>query len=178
MNKELLQSIIPPNFADNSRVWIYQSSRPFTDTERIEIDEQLYHFYAQWQAHGAAVKGWAKLIFDLFIVIIADENDVKVSGCSTDSSVRVIKSMERQYAVNMFDRMSITFLINDKPEMLPFHQVQYALDKGFINGDTLLFNNLVSTKKELLQHWLQPLRLSWLKDRVNLPLASTYSGNE
>jgi len=96
-----------------------------------------------------------------------DESDVEVSGCSTDSSVRVIKSLERQYDVNFFDRMTITFLRNEKAEMLPFNQVQYAIDKGYINKDTYLFNNIVTNKKDLMEQWLVPLSESWLANRVS-----------
>lgn len=170
MNNYDLTPLVPADFADNSRVWIYQSSRPFSEKEELEINEQLYQFYAQWQAHGAAVKGWAKLLFRRFIVMMADESDVEVSGCSTDSSVRIIKSIERQYDVNLFDRLSITFLVKGQPEVLPMGQVQYAIDKGYISGDTLLFNNLVATKGDLFRNWLQPLSFSWLKDRVQLPM--------
>ncbi len=164
-----LAGLIPAHFLDNSRVWIYQSSRAFIPKEEQEINEQLYQFYAQWQAHGAPVKGWAKLLFRQFVVIIADETDVEVSGCSTDSSVRVIKSLERQYDVNFFDRMMITFLVKNKAEMLPFNQVQYAIDKGFINKSTLVFNNIATTKKELLESWLVPLSESWLASRLSIP---------
>jgi hypothetical protein len=165
-----LNALIPTEFSDNSRVWIYQGSRPFSEKEELEINEQLHHFYIQWEAHGAPVKGWAKLLFRRFIVIMADETRVEVSGCSTDSSVRVIKSIERQYEVNLFDRLSITFLVKEKPEVLPMGQVQYAIDKGYIDGETLLFNNLVATKADMFRNWLQPLKYSWLKDRVQLPL--------
>lgn len=168
MQTEVLQSLIPAEFSDNSRVWIYQSSRPFIDKEEIEINEQLHQFYTQWQSHGDPVKGWAKLLFHQFIVMIADESDIQVSGCSTDSSVRIIKSIERQYSVDMFDRMTLTFLVNDKAQMLPFGQVQYAIDKGYINKDTPFFNNVASSKKELLEGWLVPLHQSWLAGRVNL----------
>ncbi|RYZ34037.1 MAG: hypothetical protein EOP49_35025 [Sphingobacteriales bacterium] len=165
-----LNALIPTDFSDQSRVWIYQSSRPMSEKEELEINEQLSQFYMQWQAHGAPVKGWAKLLFRRFIVIMADETRVEVSGCSTDSSVRVIKSIERQYEVNLFDRLSITFLVKDQPEVLPMGQVQYAIDKGYINGETLLFNNLVASKGDMFKNWLQPLQYSWLKDRVQLPL--------
>lgn len=165
-----LNALIPTDFSDQSRVWVYQSSRPFSEQEETEINEQLHQFYMQWQAHGAPVKGWAKLLFRRFIVIMADETRVEVSGCSTDSSVRVIKSIERQYEVNLFDRLSITFLVKDQPEVLPMGQVQYAIDKGYINGETLLFNNLVATRGDMFKNWLQPLQYSWLKDRVQLPL--------
>lgn len=165
---EDVRQLLPTDFSDQSRVWIYQSSRAFIEKEQYEINEQLEQFYTQWAAHGAPVKGWAKVLFAQFIVIMADETAVSVSGCSTDSSVKVIKSIERQYSVNMFDRMSITFLLKGKAEMLPLNQIQYAIDKGFIDGDTFLFNNVVYTKSELEQRWLIPLRKSWLAERVNL----------
>lgn len=166
MNQIEIAQLIPEDFADNSRVWIYQSSRPFSDKENTEINEQLYQFYVQWQVHGAPLKGWAQLIFNRFVVFIADETNVPISGCSIDSSVRIVKSIERQYDVKLFDRMSITFLVKNKPEVLPLNQVQYALDKGYINENTLLFNNLVATKKEMLENWLQPLNKSWLAQQL------------
>lgn len=168
--KELV-GLIPADFSDESRVWVYQSSRAFIEKEANEVNEQLFQFYSQWQAHGEPVKGWAKLLFNQFVVVIADETDVHVSGCSTDSSVRVIKSLERQYDVNFFDRMMLTFLRNGKAEMLPFNQVQYALDKGMINKDTPIFNNVIQTKGELLENWLVPMHQSWLNGRVNFEIA-------
>jgi hypothetical protein len=164
-----LKSVIPATLAANARVWIYQSSRPFIEQEEREINEQLYQFYVQWQSHGAPVNGWAKLLFKQFIVVIADETEVMVGGCSTDSSVRVIKSIERQYEVDLFDRMMLTFLVNGKAQMLPFNQVQYAIDKGYISKDTLLFNNLVATKNELLEKWLVPIHTTWLSGKVSFP---------
>lgn len=167
MTKEEIAALLPDDFAPESRVWIYQSSRPFSEREAVEINEQLYHFYAQWMAHGASVKGWAQLVFNRFIIMIADESEVQVSGCSTDSSTRIIKSLERQYSVNLFDRLSITFLLKEKAEVLPMTQVQYAIDRGFIDQNTLMFNNTVATKQELLREWLVPLKESWLKSRVD-----------
>jgi len=119
-------------------------------------------------AHGEVVRGWAKLLFNQFVVVLADESDTQVSGCSTDGMMRVIKSLERQYEVNFFDRMTITFLVEGKAQMLPFGQVQYAIDKGYITKETLTFNNVAVNKSELLQSWLVPLRESWLATRVSL----------
>lgn len=167
MQLQELKGLIPSNFSDNARVWIYQSSRAFIEKEEKEINEQLEQFYTQWQSHGDVVKGWAKLLFKQFIVVMADETDTTVSGCSTDSSVRIVKSIEKQYSVNMFDRMMLTFLVKGKAEMLPMGQVQYAIDKGYINRDTLMFNNVAGTKKELMENWLVPVSTSWLAARVS-----------
>lgn len=166
MTQATLKDHLPEDFAPESRVWIYQSSRPFQEKEVIEINEQLEQFYTQWQTHGAPVKGWAKIIYRQFIVVMADETGNNVSGCSTDGMVRIIKSIERQYSVNMFDRMVLTFLVKGKAEMLPMGQVQYAIDKGYLDKDTQLFNNMVATKGEFETSWLAPLHSSWLAPRL------------
>lgn len=163
-----LKNIIPADFSDESKVWVYQSSRPFIEREATEINEQLSQFYTQWLSHGEPVKGWARLLFSQFIVMMADESGTHVGGCSTDASVRVIKSIERQYEVNMFDRLMLTFLVDGKAQMLPLNQVQYALEKGYIQKDTPLFNNVVLTKQELMNKWLIPLNASWLASRLKL----------
>ncbi len=169
MNSAQLAGIVPQELADHSRVWIYQSSRPFSDREATEINEQLYQFYTQWKSHGADVKGWARVFFNRYVVFIADETEVPLGGCSMDDAQRVVKSLERQYQVTLFDRLTITFLVNEKIEMLPLNQVQYALDKGFINKDTPMFNNLVATKKDFLELWISPLHGTWLASKVMLP---------
>lgn len=165
MTKELA-NILPADFSPESRIWIYQSSRPFSEQEELEINEQLYNFYVQWKSHGADVKGWAKLVFKQFVVVMADETQCGVGGCSTDGMVRIIKSFERQYSVDLFDRLTITFLVDNKVQPLPIQQVKYALEKGYIETDTLLFNNTVHTKLRLEEEWLVPLNKSWLWNRI------------
>jgi hypothetical protein len=157
---------LPAEFADDSRVWIFQSNRTFTEHETLEIDDQLYNFYVQWTSHGAAVTGWSKSVLNYFIIVIADETASGVSGCSTDGMVRLMKSFERQYNITLFDRLQISFLVKDKAQALPMQQVKYALDNGYIQEDTLLFNNTVLSKKELLEKWLVPLNKSWLWQRL------------
>jgi hypothetical protein len=82
--------------------------------------------------------------------------------------VRVIKGIEQQFGVNMFDRTTLAFVINDKIQLLPLSQLQYALDNAFVNADTLYFNNLVQTKAELENNWIIPLKNSWLKSKLKI----------
>ncbi len=162
------QSHIPTDLNDNSRVWIYQSSRLFFISEALQMEGMLNEFVAGWKSHGAPVKGYANLFFGQFIVIIADESDTAVGGCSTDSSVHVIKAIEEKFQVQMFDRQSLAFVIKDKVQLLPLNQLDYAVQNGFIKPETLYFNNTVLTKKELLDKWLIPLKDSWLAKRPDL----------
>ena len=162
------QSHIPTDLSDNSRVWIYQSSRLFFISEALQMEDMLNEFVAGWKSHGAPVKGYANLFFGQFIVIMADESDTAVGGCSTDSSVHVIKAIEEKFQVQMFDRQSLAFVIKDKVQLLPLNQLDYAVRNGFVTPGTLYFNNTVLTKKELLDKWLIPVKDSWLAKRLDL----------
>lgn len=157
---------IPANFHPSSRVWIYQSNRLFTIPEAFHIEDILKEFAVNWQSHGTPVKGYANLLYGQFIVIIADETATGVSGCSTDSSVRVIKQIEEQFGVNMFDRQMLAFLVKDKIQLLPLAQINYAIENNYLTTDTLYFNNLVSTKQQLLEKWIIPIKESWLTSRI------------
>lgn len=162
------QSFIPADFHDSSRVWVYQSSRLFSMSEAFELESMFNDFTTHWLSHGTPVKGYANLLFGQFIVIMADETATGVSGCSTDSSVRMIKEIEARFKVNMFDRQQLAFVVKDKVQLLPLSQLNYALENNFITPDTLYFNNLVVNKKELLENWLIPIRQSWLTNKLKV----------
>jgi hypothetical protein len=161
--------LIPQEFNDSSRVWIYQGNRLFSLGEALEIEDILKDFVQNWKSHGVPVKGYANLLFGQFVVMMADETATGVSGCSTDSSVRVMKQIEQQFSVSMFDRLSFAFIIKDKIQLLPFAQLNYGASNGFITPDTLYFNNLVATKEELLNNWIVPVKQSQLASRIKFP---------
>jgi hypothetical protein len=170
MNLEYQQQI-PENFDDGSRIWIYQSSRLFFLSEALQIEQMLENFVSSWQSHGAPVKGYANLFFGQFIVLMADESATGVSGCSTDSSVRLIKHIEETMKVQLFERQNLAFIVKDKVQLLPISQLNYAFKNDFINAETLYFDNTIMTKKELLEKWIVPIRESWLARRINLAAA-------
>ena len=161
------KSLLNGNFHPDSRVWVYQCNRLFSLNEALEIEEMLKEFVQQWKSHGTPVKGDAHLFFGQFIVLIADETATGVSGCSTDSSVRMIKDIEQRFTVNMFDRTTLAFVVKDKIELLPLSQLQYAFDNNFINGDTPYFNNPVQTKEELESKWIILMKESWLANKIS-----------
>jgi len=165
MNLEY-KHLLDNNFAPDSRVWVYQNSRLFSISEALEIEEMLKEFTQQWKSHGTPVKGAAYLFFGQFIILMADEQATGVSGCSTDSSVRMIKEIEKRYSVSMFDRITLSFIVGEKIQMLPLSQLQYAIGNGFINADTFYFNNLVQTKEELERSWIIPVKDSWLANKI------------
>ena len=167
MNYEY-KHLLDDSFSPDSRVWIYQSSRVFSLSEAFDVEDMLNSFTASWLSHGTPVKGAGHLFFGQFVILMADEKATGVSGCSTDSSVRLIKDIEKKFSVNMFDRTTLAFIIKDKIQLLPLSQLQYAFDNGFISADTIYFNNLVLTKEELENKWMIPVKESWLAKKVSI----------
>jgi hypothetical protein len=166
MNLEY-RNLLPTDFAPASRVWIYQASRLFSLGEALALEEKLQSFTESWKSHGAPVKGAAFLFFGQFIVLLADETSVGVGGCSTDSSVRVLKEIEHEFNVNLFDRTQLAFVIKNKLQLLPLSQFNYALENGFLDLQTLYFNNTIGTKKELEENWIIPVEKSWLTRKIS-----------
>lgn len=160
------KELLPKDFNGGSRVWIYQSNRLFTMNEALQIEDLLNDFVSQWQSHGVPVKGWGNLFFGQFIVLMADETATGVSGCSTDSSVRLIKQMETQWKVQLFDRQLLAFISKNKVELVPLSQINYAVENNFITPETLYFNNTVQTKEEIELHWIIPVKESWLSKKI------------
>ena len=158
--------LIPEDFSAGSRVWVYQCNRLFRLQEALQIEDLLNDFVASWQSHGVSVKGYANLFFGQFVILMADETATGVSGCSTDSSVRLIKKIEELFNVQLFNRQLLAFVSKEKVEILPLSQFSYAITNNHITADTLYFNNLVQTKEELLNNWLIPVKDSWLKSRI------------
>jgi hypothetical protein len=167
MNLEF-KHLLPEDFSPASRVWIYQSSRLFTLSEALEIETLLNEFSAEWRSHGAEVKAYANLFFGQFVVLMADESQTTVGGCSTDSSVRFIKELEKKFSVDFFNRSNLAFYLKDKVQLLPLNQLQYAFQNNFISAETLYFNNTVLTKAELERNWIIPVKDSWLAQKLPL----------
>src|SRR5579872_1949701 len=153
---------LPRDFAADSRVWIYQANRPFTVAEADEARGLLDSFIAEWDSHGHPVKGFAGMFYNQFVVLVADETATGVSGCSTDSSVRLIRQLEDRTGVRLFDRLNLAFLVEGRVQLIPMTQLSSALEAGTITGETAYFNNTVRTKQEFETDWLIPLKQSWL----------------
>jgi hypothetical protein len=166
MDIEYYKKLLPAGFAGDSRVWIYQSNRVFTTAEADRIGALLNEFVKVWHSHGEPVKGFGHLFFGQFIVLMADESGAGVSGCSTDSSVRIVKEIEKQLQVRLFDRVLLAFFNKEKVQLLPLSQLHAALENHQMDADTLYFNNTVHTKAELESKWIIPIKDSWLARKL------------
>ncbi|MBK8877661.1 MAG: hypothetical protein IPN74_03660 [Haliscomenobacter sp.] len=87
-------SLLDPSFAPESRVWIYQSNRPFSEAEEQELAAELKEFTRQWVSHNQRLKAAGTILYHRFIALMVDENQVGAGGCSIDRSVAFLKQVQ------------------------------------------------------------------------------------
>ena len=78
-----------------SRIWIYQSNRKFSEEEFSEIETDLKAFVEEWAAHGTSLEASFLLKYNRFIILAVNQDVQAATGCSIDSSVRFIKQIEK-----------------------------------------------------------------------------------
>lgn len=146
-----------------ARVWVFQSHRAFTPEEEKEIASRLRAFTEEWVVHGAPLDTSFELPHRHFIVLAADESRQAASGCSIDSSVRVLKEIEQAFDVRLFERDNIGFYIGGNVVLFPLGVLKEKFSDGMLTADTLAFNNLVNTKADFQERWIVRAGDTWLK---------------
>lgn len=147
------------NLSPEARVWIYQADRVLSKSETNAIKATLDQFVAQWQAHGEPVRGYAQIYHHAFLVLMADSF---VSGCSIDSSVRVLKEIEQQQNIKLFNRLLLAYLtpLDNSIHIVNRSNFEQLIDQKQLDDNTIVFDNLVANKAEFEKKWQIPLKQS------------------
>lgn len=145
----------------DSRIWVYQSDRKFSDEEVAEIQSDLHSFLNNWSAHGQGLESSCLLKYNRFIIIAVNQEVQAATGCSIDASVQFIQSLEQKYKVDLLDRMNVTFRTGEfiaYKSLIDFKKMAKAKS---VAPTTIVFNNLVNTIEEWQDFWEVPANESW-----------------
>ncbi len=154
----------------DARVWVYQSNRVLLDVEVTAIEKAGIHFVADWTAHGASLKASIDVLYNRFIVIAVDEKQATASGCGIDKSLHFIKELEKQFNLDLLDRMQVAYRNGNEIKTCPLNNLLEELtlsglysekgDKG-VTTEVIVFNNMITTKKQFDTEWEINLKQSW-----------------
>ncbi len=152
---------------DSARVWIYQANRSFTEDELTEIKARLDEFITQWTAHGAELKAAYEIKYKRFITIALDQELNSASGCSIDASVHFIQQLEKDYNVDLLDKMNVSYKNGEFVAYKSLSEFKKMAKNKAVSEKTIVFNNLVNNKAEYLSDWEVPAAESWHKRFMN-----------
>ncbi len=149
------------NLPEESRIWVYQSNRKFSEDEMTEIENDLKIFIENWSAHGAGLEASYLLKYQRFIILAINQEVQQATGCSIDSSVTFIQGLEQKYLVDLLDNMNVTFRNGEHIAHKTLIDFKRMAKEKAVTANTIVFNNLVNTIEEFNDNWEVPAGESW-----------------
>ncbi len=146
---------------EESKVWVYQSSRKFSEEEFSEIQTDLESFLDNWAAHGTGLESSYQLKYNRFIIIAVNQETQAATGCSIDASVQFIQELEQKYNVDLLDKMNVTYKLGEHIAHKPLIEFKKMAKEKAVSGNTIVFNNLVNNIAEYNDSWEVPAKDSW-----------------
>ncbi len=146
---------------DEAKLWIYQSNRKFSDDEISEIESDLTQFIENWSAHGTPLEASFTISYNRFIILAVNQNIQEVTGCSIDSSVALIQSIEQKFKVDLLDKMNVTYKQGEHITHKTLTDFKRMAKEKAVSENTIVFNNLVNTLGEWHEYWEVPAKDSW-----------------
>ncbi|WP_339717948.1 hypothetical protein [Cyclobacterium amurskyense] len=147
----------------DARIWVYQADRPFDEQEKTWIISKLVAFCNQWNTHGAQMPSSFDLKFDQFIILSVDESQLGASGCSIDSSVRIMRELEVKLNINLLDSGKVAYLEGENVRVAFLPDIKKHVVEGSLQSNSKMFNPSVSKIADLNDQWLIEANKSWLK---------------
>ena len=146
---------------EESKVWIYQANRSFSEEGIKEISEKLAVFVENWAAHGTGLEAGFTIKYKRFIVLAVNQAGQSATGCSIDASVHFIQQLEKDYNVDLMDKMNVSYKQGEfiaHKSLVDFKKM--AKDRA-VTEKTIVFNNLVNNLAEFNESWEVPASESW-----------------
>lgn len=146
---------------EESRVWIYQANRSFTPEEIAEIENKLNVFIENWTAHGSDLQAGYLIKYKRFIVLGLNQSLNAATGCSIDASVHFIQQLEKEYNVDLMDKMNVSYKQGEFIAYKPLTDFKKMAKQRAVSKNTIVFNNLVNNIAEFKENWEVPASESW-----------------
>ncbi len=147
--------------SQDSKVWIYQTDRQLSEGETKEANLALESFAAGWLAHGAAVRSFACTAENHFLLFFADERFSGVSGCSIDSSVRLVRDLGSRFSVDFFQRLNVAVKTPDGIRLIHRDDLAEEHRRGLLNPETPVYDHTVQTLRDWQHAWIKPISETW-----------------
>ncbi len=161
------------NFSPDSRVWIYASSKPLSETQATALESEAKAFAATWTAHQLPLKADAKMIDNLFLVFCVDENQHEVSGCGIDKSVDFMRKAGEKLQVDFFNRTQIEIQQNGIFQIMSLSAINELLNTNQLSAQSLFADKTITDLQNFRTHFAKPITQAWFFGRLNLVVSKT-----
>ena len=148
------------NLSENSKVWIYPSSRKFYPQEINGLQEKLIQFVNNWKNDDETFKASFQLKYNRFIIFSTEENS-QLTNADIDKQVAFILQLQQEYAVELLDKMNVCFKQGEFIQYKDLKDFKKLLKNKAVSDKTVVFDNLITSKSDLENYWEVPITESW-----------------
>ena len=152
-------NLLPPN----AKVWIYQSDSNLSSKDVELIEKEVKFFLNNWSSHNKEIESSFEIRYNRFLIIGLNENINLASGCSIDKSVNFIKNLQSILKVNFLNRLDVAYKIGNEINSISLLEFQTMIKENKLSKDSIVYNNMIDTKKLYLNNWETTIENSWHK---------------
>ena len=150
-----------------SRVWAYIISKQLSKAELNALTEAGNAFVKGWTAHEQQLTASFEIFKEKIIVVKVNEDITGASGCSIDKLTRFIKETEKQFNIELLNRLLVAYKIENGVEIVHSSKIKELLSQNIISENTIVYNTSVLTQNEL-SNWEQELKNTWLNKYLEI----------
>ena len=150
--------------SDSSKLWVFQSDKIISPSNQKFLINEISPFLNDWSSHGSEIKSSFEIKYDLFLIVSVDEEINSASGCSIDKLTNFIIQISNEIGVDFFNRLNVAYKSDSvKINLRSLSDFKTLISEGKINEESIVFNNLIKTKKDYIEQWEVQLKNSWHK---------------
>jgi len=149
------------NLSENSKVYLYPSSRKFYANELEELEFKIKEFLSSWTEFSTSYK----IKYNRFLLFFITE-DVEVSTELMDKLAMFILELETAYKVTLLDKVNVCFKQGEYVQYQEMKRFRELVKKKSVSKKTIVFNNFIQTKYEFENEWEMPITESWLSHLI------------
>jgi hypothetical protein len=151
-------SISFSDLPDNSKIWIFPSSRKFYESELPVLMEEIQSFMDDWTELDCGFE----LDYDRFIIIGVDTSEATLQRDKHDALTLFIQKLEADYDVTLLDRINVCYKQGKFVQYKDLIEFKKMLKAGAVSKKTIIFDNMITEKQYLEYDWEIPITESWL----------------
>lgn len=124
-------------FSDYARIWIFGFKEKLSEEDIKIVRDELDTFVVNWKSHKKPVIGDYEILYDRFVILVAESS---LSGCSIDSSVNVLRKLKNEHNLDAFNQDLVYYRDSNDISALSRDEFQKLVDEDKISLDTTVYN--------------------------------------
>lgn len=143
--------------SDESRVYVFPSTRKFYKEEVPEIRKQVVEFCNSLESVNIGFE----FPYDRFLLFFVSE-ETPLGIELNDQLSAFVQSLENQLNVQLLDKVNVCFKQGDYVQRKEIPEFKKLIKSRSVSGKTIVFDPMINTKLEYESSWESPAAESWL----------------